>query len=83
VGGGLRLWSLRIKRVVLLGLSLGGVLSWLAQSSLEAFLFGISATNAATYVGVCLGITLMAALAALLPARSAAAISPSRSLAGR
>ncbi len=69
--------------VVLLGLALGGVLSWLAQSSLEAFLFGISATDAATYAGACLGMLLMAALAAWLPARTAAGISPSRALAGR
>jgi ABC-type lipoprotein release transport system permease subunit len=64
-------------------MALGLVASWLGRGFLESFLFGVSAHDPATYAGVCLGVALVAALAAFVPARSAAAISPSRALAGR
>jgi hypothetical protein len=69
--------------VVLLGMALGLLASWLGRGFLESFLFGVSAHDPATYAGVCFGVALVATLAALLPARAAAAISPSRALAGR
>jgi hypothetical protein len=69
--------------VVLLGGCLGLLLSWLGRGFLSAFLFGVSAEDPATYAGVCLGILVVAALAAFFPARAAAAVSPSRALAGR
>ncbi|MET0414169.1 MAG: FtsX-like permease family protein [Polyangiaceae bacterium] len=69
--------------VILLGGVLGVVLCWIARRFLEAFLFGVSPGDPVTYAVVVLGIALTALLAALLPARTAAAISPSRALTGR
>jgi hypothetical protein len=69
--------------VVLFGMTLGLVVSWLGRGLLEAFLFGVSAHDPVTYASVCLGVALVATLASLVPARAAAAISPSRALAGR
>jgi predicted permease len=75
---------LRETGVVLgLGVALGLCLSWLARGFLEAFLFHVSAFDPLTHVVVCLGTVAIGLLAALAPARSAAAVSPSRALAGR
>ncbi|MGH9722952.1 MAG: hypothetical protein ACRD8O_22300 [Bryobacteraceae bacterium] len=47
-----------------------------------ALLFGVTATDAATYATVSLVILLVAAFAALLPALSAAQVDPGRHAAG-
>jgi putative ABC transport system permease protein len=69
--------------LVTLGMALGVLMSWLGRRALETFLFGVSPTDPLTYLLVCAGILVVALLAALLPARAAAAISPVRALAGR
>ncbi len=69
--------------VVCLGMVLGVLASWLGRQVLETFLFGVSAADPVTYLIVIGGILLVALLAALLPARAAAAISPVRALSGR
>jgi len=66
-----------------LGVALGLLLSWLARGFLQAFLFQVSALDPLTYTAVCLGTVALGLLAALAPARTAAAVSPSRALAGR
>jgi putative ABC transport system permease protein len=70
-------------RVVCAGAALGAVLSWFARQLLATFLFGVSPLDPLTYGAVCLGIALVALLAALAPALSASRVSPARALVGQ
>jgi len=69
--------------VVLAGMALGIGLCWLGRDLLAAFLFDVAASDALTYVCVCLGIAAVALTAALVASRAASTISPSRALAER
>jgi putative ABC transport system permease protein len=67
-------------RLLLFGLSGGLVLSWAVTRLLRSQLFGVSATDAPTYLIVAIILCLIALLAAYLPARRAARINPMRAL---
>lgn len=69
--------------VVTAGLLVGSIGAWLARRLIEGFLFGISAEDPFTYAGVSLGVLSATSAAALMAARSATRIAPSRALAGR
>ncbi|HSM04748.1 MAG TPA: FtsX-like permease family protein, partial [Longimicrobiales bacterium] len=66
----------RASRIALAGVVLGGAASLLAAPVLERFLFGVSARDPLTLVAVPLTMTLVAILAAALPASRAARIEP-------
>lgn len=66
--------------VVAIGAALGVLLAQLARGLLEGFLFGVTANDPATYAAVLAGVLLVTLLAALGPARTAAAVSPTRAL---
>jgi predicted permease len=82
-GAILRLVLRETGAVIALGMLFGLMLSQLARDVLQGFLFGVSPNDPLTHALVCLGIPLVALLAAIGPARAAAAISPSRALTGR
>ena len=63
-------------RAVGIGLAAGLVMSIAASSLLRAFLFGLSAIDAVTYVGVSFVLVAASLLAALIPARRATQIDP-------
>jgi putative ABC transport system permease protein len=63
-------------KVALAGVSLGLVAAVAASRSIEALLFGISATDAATYAAVAAALLGTAALASYIPARRAARVDP-------
>jgi putative ABC transport system permease protein len=66
--------------LVALGLAGGVALCWLGRDLLRAFLYEVAPTDPLTYVCVALGLLAVSILAALLAARSAASVSPSRAL---
>ncbi|MEX2441706.1 MAG: FtsX-like permease family protein, partial [Pontimonas sp.] len=68
VGSGLRLATA--------GVAGGLLIAWMAAGSLEAFLFGVGATDVTVFVTIGLGVTGVCALAAYLPARRAATVDP-------
>jgi len=70
-------------RVVAIGVALGAVGAWFARQLLASFLFGVAALDPLTYGLVCLGIGVVAGLAALAPALGAARVSPVRALTWR
>jgi hypothetical protein len=53
------------------GLAVGVPLALVAASSLRALLFGVSPQDSATTIGACVALTMMALVAAYLPARRA------------
>ncbi len=69
-------------RVTALGCAAGALGSLFAGRLLATMLFGISALDAPTYVGVLLLVLAMAALACALPARRAARVEPATVLRG-
>jgi predicted lysophospholipase L1 biosynthesis ABC-type transport system permease subunit len=68
-------------RVVGFGLALGLSGGWAARGLLASFVYGVTSADPLTYVGVCVGVSLLATLAALAGARAAMSIDPSRTLA--
>jgi predicted permease len=60
----------------LAGVALGLLISSVLADGLGAFLYGITPTDPATYVGVALGVLLVSGAAALVPALRAAAVDP-------
>jgi putative ABC transport system permease protein len=78
-----RMILLETGRVVACGLLVGLLGAWFARRLLDGFLFGVAALDPLTYGGVSLGTAVATSTAALLAARSAARIEPSRALAGR
>jgi putative ABC transport system permease protein len=82
-GDVLRMILLETGLVLAFGVALGLLVSWAARGFLQAFLFHVSALDPLTYLAVSLGTLVLGLLAALAPARAAAAVSPSRALAGR
>ncbi|HEU4578713.1 MAG TPA: ADOP family duplicated permease [Polyangiaceae bacterium] len=82
-GDVLRMILMETGLVLVLGVALGLLVSWLARGFLQRFLFHVSALDPLTYAAVSIGTFGLGLLAALAPARAAAAVSPSRALAGR
>ena len=82
-GAVLRMILLETGLVLALGVVLGLLVSWCARGFLQTFLFQVSARDPLTYAAVSLGTLALGLVAALAPARAAAAVSPSRALAGR
>ena len=66
--------------VVGLGLVAGIACTLAARSLLASFVYGVEAADPAVYAIVCAGIAGVALLAALVPARTAARVLPSRAL---
>jgi predicted permease len=66
--------------LVSIGVTLGLVGAFWASELLESFLFGVSGSDATTYIAVILLLTGVAFVAMLLPARRAARIDPIRAL---
>jgi ABC-type antimicrobial peptide transport system permease subunit len=66
--------------MIAVGLAAGLALAFLLSRFLETLLYGVSATDPVTFVLVCVGFALVAALATWLPARRAARIDPIRAL---
>ncbi|MDX1394594.1 MAG: ABC transporter permease [Gemmatimonadota bacterium] len=62
------------------GLALGAVAAWLLSDTAEAFLFGVSATDPATFAGIAVLLLGVALGATLLPARAASRIDPAEVL---
>ncbi len=59
-----------------LGMALGANASWLLARALRSFLFGVTSSDPATFCGVLLVLTAVAAVAGYLPARRASRIDP-------
>jgi ABC-type antimicrobial peptide transport system permease subunit len=59
-----------------IGIVLGLIGSWALTRSLSGLLFGISATDPATFAGMLLVLGIVATLAGYLPARRASRIDP-------
>lgn len=65
---------------VVLGLVAGVAVALSLSGVAEAFLFGVRPTDPVTYLAIVLGVGAVAAVAALLPARSALGVEPSEVL---
>jgi predicted permease len=63
-------------RLAAMGMTIGVVASWLLTGALRSLLFGVNATDPATFVAMLAILTLVAALAGYLPARRASRIDP-------
>jgi ABC-type antimicrobial peptide transport system permease subunit len=61
---------------VALGIAAGTVASVPVGRALRGFLFGVTPTDAVTYVGVALFLSFVAIVAVLIPARRAALVDP-------
>jgi predicted lysophospholipase L1 biosynthesis ABC-type transport system permease subunit len=66
--------------LALLGVAIGAVASFWTTRSLRTLLFGVEATDPLAYLGAAIALTLAAIAAALIPARRAARVEPSRSI---
>ena len=63
-------------RLVLAGLGLGVIASLALARMLSSFLYGVTATDPATFLAVTILLTAVALLAGFFPARRAASIDP-------
>ena len=63
-----------------IGMSIGLAASWLLAHALSGLLFGVTATDPATFVGMLVILTVVAAVAGYLPARRASRIDPTMAL---
>jgi ABC-type antimicrobial peptide transport system permease subunit len=61
-------------------MSIGLAAAWLLARALSGLLFGITATDPATFAGMLAILTAVAALAGYLPARRASRIDPTMAL---
>ena len=59
-----------------IGMTVGMVASWALARSLSGLLFGVSATDPVTFIGMLLVLATVAALAGYVPARRASRIDP-------
>lgn len=66
--------------MIVVGLGAGIALSFLLSRYLEALMYGVTATDPLTFVGVALGFTAVAWLATWIPSRRAARIDPIKAL---
>ena len=67
-------------RLVLIGVALGTAASWAVARGASGLLFGITATDPATFAGMLLVLTTVAPIAGYLPARRASRIDPMMAL---
>ncbi len=67
-------------KLTALGLVVGALGGVLLSRGLETLVFGVSATDPATYLAIALVLLATAALASLVPARRAAAVDPNEAL---
>jgi ABC-type antimicrobial peptide transport system permease subunit len=63
-----------------IGMALGTAASWALAGAASGLLFGVTATDPATFAGMLLVLTAVAALAGYVPARRAARIDPMAAL---
>lgn len=70
----------KIARLVFIGAALGVVIGYGAAQALREMLWGVTAVDPLTLVGVSTGMILVVALAAFLPARRAMRVDPLTSL---
>jgi predicted permease len=63
-------------QLALAGVVIGTICAWLAGRTLEGFLFGVSAADPLTYVGMIALLSLVAIISGYLPARRASRIDP-------
>jgi len=71
-----------VVRPLAIGVAAGLLLTWMAGRLLRSLLFGVSAMDAATLAGAVLGLAVVAAAAAYVPARRAAHIDPLAAIRG-
>lgn len=64
------------RRLALWGIVIGLVGAWALTRFLTSLLFGVKPTDPLTFVGVCLALSAVAALASYLPARRATRVDP-------
>jgi ABC-type antimicrobial peptide transport system permease subunit len=67
-------------RLALIGIALGLVVALAVNRFMESLLFGVQANDPLTFIGVCVVLVAVAALAGYLPARRAANVDPLESL---
>lgn len=67
-------------RLAALGMLLGGTAAWLLARLLRGLLFGVTATDPATFLGMLAALTLVAAIAGYVPAYRASRIDPAVAL---
>ncbi len=67
-------------KLVLAGIAIGLVAGLVLTRVLASLLFGVSLSNPLMYLAVCMGLTLVAAAACYLPARTAVKVDPVRAL---
>jgi predicted permease len=67
---------LQTLRMAAAGMAIGLIGAWLLTRSLSGLLFGVSATDPATFVGMLLVLAIVATLAGYVPARRASRIDP-------
>jgi predicted permease len=66
--------------IVVPGIVFGAIAARLAGSTIEALLYGVSASDPTTFVAVIVVLAIVTTAAALLPARRAARVDPARAL---
>jgi putative ABC transport system permease protein len=81
-GNVLRLMTWQGMRPVLVGVAFGAGGAYWATRLLSSSLFGVSATDPVTFIGVAAGLVAVAIVATLVPARRATRIDPTRALSG-
>jgi ABC-type antimicrobial peptide transport system permease subunit len=59
-----------------IGMAIGGTGAWLLARAMSTLLYGVKATDPATFVGMAAVLTLVAAVAGYLPARRASRMDP-------
>jgi predicted permease len=67
-------------RPILVGVAIGGVAAFAATRVLRGSLYGVSATDPLTFVGVAAVLVVVGLLATLIPARRATRVDPTRAL---
>jgi ABC-type antimicrobial peptide transport system permease subunit len=63
-------------QLALAGVVIGTICAWLAGRTLGGFLFGVSAADPLTYVGMIALLSIVAVVSGYLPARRASRIDP-------
>ena len=67
---------LQTLRLAAFGLTIGAIASWAIARSMSGLLFGVTASDPVTFLGMLLVLTIVATLAGYLPARRASRIEP-------